>query len=495
MVAMATIEAASVPAATLAKYEAVIGLEVHVQLATRTKIYCGCPTGFGAPPNTHVCPVCLGLPGALPVLNRQAVELAIRAGLALNCAIRPVSRLARKNYFYPDLPKGYQISQYDEPVAEHGGVEVALESGIKRIGVTRVHLEDDAGKSLHEGFRDSDRYTYVDLNRCGTPLAEIVSEPDMRSSDEAYAYLTVLKQVLQYVDVSTCDMEKGHLRCDANVSVRLKGAGKFGTKAEVKNLNSFRFLKQALDYEIARQVAVLESGGKVIQETRLYDPDAGETASMRSKEHAHDYRYFPEPDLVPLAVSDEWRERVRASMPELPAVKRARFVNELGLRPYDAEVLTQSRELSEYFEKAAAAGGDARSAANWVMGDLAAALKADGKEIGESPVSAAHLGELLVLVAKGTISGKQAKDVFAKMFASGEAPGVIVEREGMKQISDTSAIEKIVEEILAANPKQVEQYRAGRTAVLGFFVGQIMKATRGQANPAAVNEILRGKLG
>jgi aspartyl-tRNA(Asn)/glutamyl-tRNA(Gln) amidotransferase subunit B len=494
MVAMATLDAASAPAGVLANYEAVIGLEVHVQLATRTKIFCGCPTGFGAPPNTNVCPVCLGMPGALPVLNRQAVELGIRAGLALNCAIRGVSRLARKNYFYPDLPKGYQISQYDEPLAEHGWVEIATASGPKRIGVTRVHLEDDAGKSLHEGFRDSDRYSYIDLNRCGTPLAEIVSEPDIRSSDEAYAYLTELKQVLQYAGVSSCDMEKGHLRCDANVSVRRKGAAQFGTKAEVKNLNSFRFLKEALDYEIARQVAVIESGGKVVQETRLYDPATGETASMRSKEHAHDYRYFPEPDLVPLVVSDEWRERVRASMPELPAAKRARFVAEMGLRDYDAQVLTQSRELSEYFETVARLSGDPRSAANWVMGELAAALKAAGKEIVESPVSAERLAELLLLVARGAISGKQAKEVFARMVATGDAPGAIVEREGMRQISDAAALEKIVDEVLAANPKQVEQYKAGKTAVAGFFVGQIMKATRGQANPAAVNEILRARL-
>ncbi|MFB3777779.1 MAG: Asp-tRNA(Asn)/Glu-tRNA(Gln) amidotransferase subunit GatB [Bryobacteraceae bacterium] len=478
----------------LAKYEPVIGLEVHVQLATRTKIYCGCPTSFGAPPNTNVCPVCLGLPGALPVLNRQAVEMAIRAAMALGCRIRPVSRLARKNYFYPDLPKGYQISQYDEPLAEHGWVEIPADGGTKRIGVTRVHIEDDAGKSLHEGFRDSDRYTYVDLNRCGTPLIEIVSEPDMRSSDEAYAYLTELKQVLQYVDVSTCDMEKGHLRCDANVSVRLRGAEKFGTKAEVKNLNSFRFLKMALDYEIARQVAVLEGGGTITQETRLFDPDSGETAGMRSKEEAHDYRYFPEPDLVPLVVSSEWQERIRAGMPELPSAKRTRFQREFGLRPYDAEVLTQSRELSEYFERVAEVSKDPRSAANWVMGDLAGALKAEGKEIQSSPVSAEHLGELLLLVAKGEISGKLAKDIFARMFASGEPPAEIVEREGLRQISDQGTLEKVVEEVLAANPKQVEQFKGGKTAVLGFLVGQVMKATRGQANPASVNEILRDKL-
>ncbi len=478
----------------LAKYEPVIGLEVHVQLATRTKIFCGCPTSFGAPPNTNVCPVCLGLPGALPVLNRQAVEMAIMAALALNCQVRPMSRLARKNYFYPDLPKGYQISQYDQPLAEHGCVDILLEGAAKRIGVTRVHLEDDAGKSIHEGFHDSDRYTYVDLNRSGTPLIEIVSEPDMRTSDEAYAYLTELKQVLQFVGVSTCDMEKGHLRCDANVSVRLKGAEKFGTRAEVKNLNSFRFLKLALDYEISRQVAVIESGGVITQETRLYDPDSGETAGMRSKEEAHDYRYFPEPDLTPLRISDEWRDRVRGSMPELPAQKRARFVADYGLREYDAQVLTSTRELSEYFEKAAETSGDPRGAANWVMGDLLGALKAEGKEIAESPVSAVHLGELLALIAKGEISGKLAKDIFSKMFASGDAPGPIIEREGLKQISDAGTLERIVGEILAANPKQVEQYKGGKTSVFGFFVGQVMKVTRGQANPALVNQVLKDKL-
>jgi aspartyl-tRNA(Asn)/glutamyl-tRNA(Gln) amidotransferase subunit B len=478
----------------IAKYEPVIGLEVHVQLATATKIFCGCPTSFGAPPNTNVCPVCLGLPGALPVLNRLAVELAIKAGIALNCTIRPMSRFARKNYFYPDLPKGYQISQYDEPLAEHGWVEIEVDGERKRIGVTRVHMEDDAGKSIHEGFKDSDRYTYVDLNRSGTPLIEIVSEPDMRTSAEAYAYLAEVKQVLQFIEVSTCDMEKGHLRCDANVSVRLKGAEKFGTKAEVKNLNSFRFLKLALDHEIARQVAIVETGGKIVQETRLFSPDTGETAAMRSKEHAHDYRYFPEPDLVPLRVSEAWLAAAKAEVPELPAVKRARFLSQYGLREYDADVLTATRAMSDFFENVATASGDPRAAANWVMGDLMGALKADGKEIADSPVSARHLGELLKLVGSGEISNKLAKEIFPKMFASGEAASAIIEREGLKQISDSGALEKIVDEVIAANPKQLEQYRAGKTTVMGFFVGQIMRATNGQANPAAVNELLKKKL-
>jgi len=489
---MATLDLALPDA--IAKYEPVIGLEVHVQLATATKIFCGCPASFGAPPNTNVCPVCLGMPGALPVLNRAAVELAIKAGIALNCTIRPMSRFARKNYFYPDLPKGYQISQYDEPLAEHGWVEIEVEGERKRIGVTRVHMEDDAGKSIHEGFKDSDRYTYVDLNRSGTPLIEIVSEPDMRSSAEAYAYLTEIKQVLQFIEVSTCDMEKGHLRCDANVSVRLKGAEKFGTKAEVKNLNSFRFLKQALDHEIARQVAIVESGGKIVQETRLFSPETGETAAMRSKEHAHDYRYFPEPDLVPLRVSAGWLAEVKAQVPELPAVKRARFLSEYGLREYDANVLTATRAMSDYFERVASVSGDARAAANWVMGDLMGALKAENKEIAESPVSPEHLGELLKLVGSGEISNKLAKEIFPKMFATGGAASDIIEREGLKQISDTGALEKIVDDVIAANPKQLEQYRAGKTTVMGFFVGQVMRATKGQANPTAVNELLKKKL-
>jgi len=482
------------PPDVIARYEPVIGLEVHVQLSTATKIFCGCPTSFGASPNSNVCPVCLGLPGALPVLSKHAVELAARASLALNCTVPRMSRFARKNYFYPDLPKGYQISQYDEPLAEHGWVDITIDGVAKRLGITRVHMEDDAGKSVHDGFKDSDRYSYVDLNRCGTPLIEIVSEPDMRSADEAYEYLTELKQTLQFVDVSTCDMEKGHLRCDANVSVRLKGADKFGTKAEIKNVNSFRFVKQAIEYEIARQVTVLENGGSIEQETRLYNVDSGETVSMRSKEHAHDYRYFPEPDLVPLRISDTWRERLLAEMPELPARKRARFIESYGLREYDARVLTSTRGIAGYFEKVAEISGDARAAANWVMGDLSGALNAEGKSIEESPVRPERLGELLALVKSGDISNKLAKDIFPKMFSSGEAASVIIEREGLKQISDSGALEKIVDEVLANSPKQVEQYKGGKTTVIGYLVGQVMKASRGQANPAVVNELLRNKL-
>ena len=483
------------PPELIAKYEVVIGLEVHVQLATRTKIFCGCPTSFGAAPNSNVCPVCLGLPGALPVLSREAVELGMKGAMALNCAVRPVSRFARKNYFYPDLPKGYQISQYDEPLAEHGWVDIVVDGIAKRVGVTRVHMEDDAGKSQHEGFRDSDQYTYVDLNRSGTPLIEIVSEPDMRSSDEAFAYVTELKQSIQFMDVSTCDMEKGHLRCDANVSVRLWGAPEFGTKVEIKNLNSFRFLKLAIDYEVARQVAVIENGGKIHQETRLYNPDTGVTVGMRSKEQAHDYRYFPEPDLAPLRISDAWQAEIRATMPELPAAKRARFIASHGLREYDAGVLTSTRAIAEYYEEVAEVSGDPKIAANWVMGDLAGMLKAMGKEIGDSPVRAGHLGELVGLIVKGELTGKLAKEVLPKMFDTGEAPSVIVEREGLKTISDSGAIEKIVDEVIAANPKQVEQYRGGKVTVIGFLVGQVMKLSKGQANPASVNELMKSKLG
>jgi len=472
----------------IAKYEPVIGLEVHVQLNTRTKIFCGCPTGFGAPPNTNVCPVCLGLPGALPVLNGRALEMAIQAALAMQCAVNSFSRFARKNYFYPDLPKGYQISQYDQPLAEHGELEITVEGAKKVIGVTRVHLEDDAGKSIHDGFKDSDRYTYVDLNRSGTPLIEIVSEPDLRSSEEAYQYLSELKQVMQYVGVSECDMEKGQLRCDANVSVRLKGAEKFGTKAEVKNLNSFRFAKLALDYEIARQVAVLESGGRVEQETRSYNV-SGETVGMRSKEHAHDYRYFPEPDLAPLRVGEAWLGHIREAMPELPREKRRKFETGYALTSYQVQVLTATQSVSAYFEKATEISGDPAGTANWVITELM------GLPDGFEKVSPEGTGTLVRKINEREISGKMAKDIFAKMVETGRSPQEIIDSEGLRQISDTGALEKIVDEVIAGNPKQVEQYKSGKATVLGYLVGQVMKASKGQANPAAVNELLKVKLG
>ena len=479
----------------VAAYEAVIGLEVHVQLKTDSKIFCGCSTRFGDPPNTNVCPVCLGLPGSLPVLNRRAVELAARAALALNFRVNPASRFARKNYFYPDLPKGYQISQFDQPLSEHGWLEIETNGARKRVSITRLHLEEDAGKSLHEGFPDSDAKTYLDFNRCGVPLIEIVSEPDLRSPPEAYAYLTALKQVLEYIGVSDCDMEKGSLRCDANVSVRRKGEAKFGTKAEVKNLNSFRYLARALEYEIDRQVAALEKGGRVEQETRLWNLAAGRTEPMRSKEYAHDYRYFPEPDLLPLAVDAKWLEQIRAAMPELLAAKRARFLRDYGLTDYDAEVLTATRALADYFEEVVREAPDPKAAANWIQSELLGALKEAGKEIAGSPVAPAALTELLRLIADGTLSGKMAKTVFEKMFATGRPAREIIAAEKMEQITDAGEIEKICRQVLVANPGQVEAYKKGKQALFGFFVGQVMKASRGQANPQLVNDTLKRLLG
>jgi aspartyl-tRNA(Asn)/glutamyl-tRNA(Gln) amidotransferase subunit B len=477
------------------KYEAVIGLEVHLQLLTKSKIFCSCSTHFGDPPNSNVCPVCLGLPGALPVLNREAVTMAMKTAVALNCAINPRSRFARKNYFYPDLPKGYQISQYDEPVAQDGWLEITVNDVAKRIGVTRVHLEEDAGKSLHEGFPDSDRKSYIDLNRAGVPLIEIVSEPDLRSPDEAFEYLTCLKTLLLYLDVSNCNMEEGSLRCDANVSVRAGGASEFGTKTEVKNLNSFRFLHKALTYEIDRQIQIIDGGGAIHQETRLWDSREQRTYGMRSKEFAHDYRYFPEPDLLPLVVTDEWKAEVRRSLPELPHVRRERFIHEYSLPDYDAHQLTLSKRLADYFEEVARKSGEPKLAANWVLSELLHLLKDDNREISESPVSPSGMAELLRLIEKGSVSGKMAKDILAEMYATGKSAALLVSEKGLAQITDEGQITEITRQVIAASPKQVEQYRSGKTATLGWLVGQVMKATRGQANPQLVQELLKKELG
>ncbi len=475
----------------LSRYEPVIGLEVHAQLATLTKAFCGCSTKFGSAPNSNTCPVCLGLPGALPVFNKKALDLALRASMALECQIQERSRFARKNYFYPDLPKGYQISMYELPLAIHGCVEIELEGRKKRIGVTRLHMEDDAGKSLHEGFAESGRWSYIDFNRCGTPLAEIVSEPDLRTPAEAYAYLNTLKQILEYTEVSDCNMEEGSLRCDANVSVRLRGATQFGTKAEVKNLNSFRYLSHALEYEIERQIELLESGGTVVQETRLWNVAAGRTEPMRSKEFAHDYRYFPDPDLLPVSISPAKIEEVRRSMPELPGAKVARFLRDYGLTPYDAGVLTGTRSLADYFEAAVRAGAPAKAASSWIAVELLRRLNDAGKEIAECPVEPAALAELLAKVEKGEITAASGKKVFATMFDTGKRAAEIIASEGLAQISDTSAIEKIAREVVAKSPDNVAKYRSGNEGVFKFFVGQVMRETRGQANPQVVNEILK----
>ncbi len=482
-------------AAVREKYEPVIGLEVHVQLLTATKIFCGCSTRFGAPPNTNVCPVCLGLPGALPVLNKKAVEFAVLAAQALNCQVRETSIFARKNYFYPDLPKGYQISQYDKPLAEHGYIEISSTGGAKRIGITRLHLEEDAGKSLHEGFPDSAAYSYIDLNRSGTPLIEIVSEPDMRTPDEAHEYLTLLKEIILYTGVSDCNMEEGSLRCDANISVRPKGQEKLGTKTEIKNVNSFRFIREALEYEIDRQVEVIEGGGRIEQETRLYNAAEGKTFGMRSKEQAHDYRYFPEPDLLPLVVDARWQQEIRKVLPELPEARRKRMVVQYGITEYDAGVLTASKTLADQFEEAAKAAKSAKRVANLVQSELMGRLKAKGLEIEKSPISMKGVAMSADLLEANTISGKILKDLYDQAFQSGEDFPAVYEREKPQQITDTAAIEKIIDEVLAANPKQLEQYRAGKTTVIGFFVGQVMKASKGQASPTLVNELLKKKLG
>jgi aspartyl-tRNA(Asn)/glutamyl-tRNA(Gln) amidotransferase subunit B len=479
----------------MAKYEVVIGLEVHVQLLTRTKIFCACSTQFGDSPNANTCPVCLGLPGTLPVLNKRAVELAIEASLALNSTVHEHSRFARKNYFYPDLPKGYQISQYELPLATNGFIDIEVGGAKKRIGITRLHLEEDAAKNLHEGFKDSATRGYVDYNRCGTPLAEIVSEPDMRAPEEAYAYLTALRQIMLYTGVSDCNMEEGSLRCDANVSVRLKGAKEFGTKVEVKNLNSFRFLVKALEYEIERHIGVIESGGRVIQETRLWHQAEGYTVGMRSKEKAHDYRYFPEPDLLPVHVSRAWRDAVGRALPELPAAKRDRFAASYGITPYDAGVLTGSVSLAEYFEEAVKAGAPGKAAANWIETELLRRLNDSGKEIADGPISPKGLAELIQLVEGGKITGAVAKKVFAKMFAEGRSAAAIVEAEGLGAQVSSDSLEQIAREVIEKNPDNVAKFKSGNEGVFKFFVGQVMKGTRGQANPQAVNEVLKKLLG
>ena len=474
-------------------WETVIGLEIHTQLATRSKIFSAASTAYGAAANTQACAVDLGMPGVLPVLNKKVVYMAVKFGLAIGAEIAPRSVFARKNYFYPDLPKGYQISQYELPVVGAGTLEIELEDGETRsIGVTRAHLEEDAGKSLHEDFAGM---SGIDLNRAGTPLLEIVSEPDMRSAKEAVAYMKKMHTLVRYLGISDGNMQEGSFRCDANVSVRPLGQEELGTRAEIKNLNSFRFIERAIDYEVERQIDLIESGGSVLQETRLYDPGKGETRPMRSKEEANDYRYFPDPDLLPLEIGAAFIERVRAQLPELPDEKKRRFVDEYGLSVYDAGVLTASRELADYFEEAVkAAQGAAKPVANWVMGELSAALNRNSMDIAASPIAAAALGGLVLRIEDNTISGKAAKEVFEAMWSKQGQADDIIEAKGLKQITDTAAIESVIDEVIANNPRQLEQYRAGREKLLGFFVGQVMKASRGKANPGQVNQILKKKL-
>jgi aspartyl-tRNA(Asn)/glutamyl-tRNA(Gln) amidotransferase subunit B len=478
-------------------YEAVIGLECHCQLLTNSKLFCSCSTKFGEAPNMNTCPVCLGLPGALPVLNRVAVTMAVKAALGLNCKVNPESQWARKNYFYPDLPKGYQISQYDRPLAQHGFIEIFVDGTHKKIRVQRIHMEEDAGKSLHEGFPDSGRNTYLDFNRSGVPLIEIVTDPDIRSSAEAYDYLGRLKQILEFLEVCDGNMEEGSLRCDANVSVRKAGEQKFGTRTELKNINSFRFVQKAIDYEVERQIDVIEGGGRVVQETRLWNSVEDRTVSMRSKEEAHDYRYFPDPDLPLLVVDSEWIRTTDRSMPELPESRRRRFIKEYALSEYDSGVLTATRALAEFYEETAKLSEQPKIAANWIMGDLLRFYKdsnTDLKDLSQSPVSPKMVAEMISLVEKGTISGKIAKTVMEEMYKTGKQAQQIIEEQGLVQISDSAEIEMIVDKVIEENPKSVEQYRAGKTGTLGFFVGQVMKATGGRANPQTVNDLLRKKL-
>jgi aspartyl-tRNA(Asn)/glutamyl-tRNA(Gln) amidotransferase subunit B len=473
------------------KYETVIGLEVHVELHTNSKIFCGCSTAFGAPPNTHTCPVCLGHPGVLPVLNHQAVEYAMKAAMALNCTIADVSKFDRKNYFYPDSPKAYQISQYDQPIGENGWIDIEVNGETKRIGITRLHLEEDAGKLTHV---DGGYASLVDFNRVGTPLVEIVSEPDLRTPEEAKAYLEKLRAIMLYCDVSDVKMEEGSLRCDANISLRPYGQEKFGTRAELKNMNSFRSVQRGLEYEQVRQAEILDDGGEVVQETRRYDDAAGKSFSMRGKEEAHDYRYFPDPDLVRLNISQEWKEAVRATIPELPDARKKRYVDTYGLSSYDAEVITASKKLADLFQESLSYTKDAKAAANWVMGDLLAYLNAGGLELVDVKLTGQGLGEMIGLLENGTISGKIAKTVFKAMLETGKLPGAIVEEQGLVQISDEGALLGIVDEVIGRNPQSVEDFRAGKDKAIGFLVGQIMKETKGKANPALVNKLLMERL-
>jgi len=473
------------------KYEAVIGLEVHAQMLTDTKIFCGCSPKFGSEPNTQTCQICIGMPGVLPVLNKKALEFAVRTGLAMNCRISTYSRFARKNYFYPDLPKGYQISQYENPICEHGFVEIVVDGEIKKIGITRIHMEEDAGKNIHEG---AGNYSFVDLNRTGVPLMEIVSEPDIRSPKEAAEYMKKLRTILRYLGVCDGNMEQGSLRCDANVSIRPIGQKEYGTRAEVKNINSFKFVEKALEYEIKRQIRVIEEGGKIIQETRLWDSDKGITESMRSKEEAHDYRYFPDPDLVPIMVEQKWIDDIKASLPELPDVKRGRFVSEFGLPEYDADLLTSEKAVAEWFEEAVRAGGQAKVVSNWMMGDLMRLLNEENKTIDECLLKPSQLADMLKLMDKGTISGKIAKTVFDEMYKTGKDAEAIVKEKGLVQVSDEGAIEKAIDDVIAKSPKEVERFKAGDEKLLGFFVGQVMKAMKGKANPRMLNELLKKKL-
>jgi len=472
-------------------FEPVIGLEVHAQLLTDTKIFCGCSTKFGAEPNSHTCPVCLGMPGVLPVMNKKVVDCLLKMAMATNCTINLESSFARKNYFYPDLPKGYQISQYAEPPAEHGWVDIETEAGKKRIGITRIHMEEDAGKLIHDENSPS---SYVDLNRTGVPLIEIVGDPDIRTAEEAAAYLKRLHEILVYLEICDGNMEEGSFRCDANISLRPAGQKEFGTRAELKNMNSFRNVQRGLEYEIKRQQYILESGGVIVQETRLWDDAAGVTKSMRSKEEAHDYRYFPEPDLVPILVDDEWLKEIRSAMPELPLEKRERFVSQYQISAYDAGVLTTSRGLADYFEEVARLSGQPKAAANWVMGDILRFLNDEKKSVAECPVPAGNLAAMIKLIQDGTISGKMAKDISEAMYKTGGTPEEIIKKKGLVQITDGDALAATLSEILAKNPDQVAQYRAGRDKLFGFFVGQAMKATGGKANPQMLNDLLKKML-